>query len=104
VPEFRGYLLGDARRRLKSLMPERVGNDVTPKVRVAAGAAAEAIRAHAADVKADLIVMGRSKRFMHLGSTAVRILRHTNHALLVVPATAPEQAAAAEHTIHAEAA
>jgi nucleotide-binding universal stress UspA family protein len=85
-------------------MPEHVGADVTPTLRVAAGAAAEAIRAHAADVKADLIVVGRSKRFMHLGSTAVRMLRTTNHALLVVPPTAADQAVEAEHPIHKQAA
>jgi nucleotide-binding universal stress UspA family protein len=37
---------------------------------------------------ADLIVMGRTKRFMHLGSTAVRVLRNTDRAVLVIPPTA----------------
>ena len=91
VPEYRGYLLGEARRQLKAVMPQDVGNDIKPKLRVAAGAPAETIGVHAADVNADLIVMGRSKRFMHLGSTAVRILRTTNRALLVVPPTAAVQ-------------
>jgi nucleotide-binding universal stress UspA family protein len=47
-------------------------------------------------VNADLIVMGRTKRFMHLGSTAVRVLRNTDRALLVIPPTAASQAVDAE--------
>jgi nucleotide-binding universal stress UspA family protein len=99
VPEYRGYRLGEARRRLKSVLPQTVGTDIKPEVRVAAGTAAETIGAHAADVNANLIMMGRSKRFMHLGSTAVRILRNTNRALLVVPPAAAAQAADAEQEI-----
>ena len=104
VPEYRGYVLGEARRRLKAALPQTVGTDIKPKLRVAAGTAAETIGAHADDVNADLIVMGRSKRFMHLGSTAVRILRNTNRALLVVPPTAAAQAVDAEQAIYERAA
>jgi nucleotide-binding universal stress UspA family protein len=104
VPEYRGYLLGEARRRLKAVMPHSTGTDVTRKLRVAAGAAAETIRAHAADVKADLIVMGRSKRFMHLGSTAVRVLRNTDRALLVIPPTAAALTVDAEQAMYKRAA
>jgi nucleotide-binding universal stress UspA family protein len=104
VPEYRGYMLGEARRQLKAVMPKIFGNGVKPKLRVAAGAAAETIGAHAADVNADLIVMGRSKRSMHLGSTAVRILRNTDRALLVIPPTAAVQTVAAEQAIHKHAA
>jgi nucleotide-binding universal stress UspA family protein len=104
VPEYRGHLLDDARRRLKALLPESAGSDIRQKVRVAAGAAALAIGAHAADVKADLIVMGRSKRFMHLGSTAVRILRTTDRALLVIPPAAAAQAVNGEEAMHKRAA
>jgi nucleotide-binding universal stress UspA family protein len=92
VPEYRGYVLGEARRRLKAVMSQSAGTGIKPKLRVAAGATVEAIVAHAVDVNADLIVMGRSKRFMHLGSTAVRILRNTDRALLVIPPTAAAQA------------
>jgi nucleotide-binding universal stress UspA family protein len=104
VPEYRGYMLGEARRRLKAVMPQTVGAGVTSQLRVAAGAAAEAIGAHAADVKADLIVMGRSKRFMHLGSTAVRVLRNTDGALLVIPPAAAAQTVDAEPAIYKRAA
>jgi nucleotide-binding universal stress UspA family protein len=86
------------------VLPQTVGTDISPKLRVAAGTAAETIGAHAADVKADLIVMGRSKRFMHLGSTAVRVLRNTDRALLVIPPTAPTQTADAEPAMHKRAA
>jgi nucleotide-binding universal stress UspA family protein len=104
VPEYRGYLLGEAHRQLEGLMPPRAGTDVEPQLRVAAGPAAETISAHAADVEADLIVMGRSPRFLHLGSTAVRILRNTDRALLVVPPTASAQAVDAEQSTHKRAA
>jgi nucleotide-binding universal stress UspA family protein len=104
VPEYRGYLLGEARRQLRAVMPQDVGNDIKPKLRVAAGAPAETIGVQAADVNADLIVMGRSKRFMHLGSTAVRILRTTNRALLVVPPTAAVQTIDTERSTYKRAA
>ena len=104
VPEYRGYLLGEARRRLKSAVPHSIGTDVTPKFRVAAGPAAEMIGMHAADVKADLIVMGRSTRFMHLGSTAVRVLRTTDRALLVIPPTAAARTVDAERAKYKRAA
>jgi nucleotide-binding universal stress UspA family protein len=104
VPEYRGYVLGEARRQLKAVMPQSVGADIKPKLRVAAGAAAETIGAHAADVKADLIVMGRSKRFMHLGSTAVRVLRNTDRAILVIPPTSAAQTVDAKQATYKPAA
>ena len=88
VPEYRGYVLDDARRQLEALMPPA---SVKVQVRAEAGPAADAIVAYAADGKTDLIVVGRSRRFMHLGSTAVRILRNTDRALLVVPPAAAAQ-------------
>jgi len=100
VPEYRGYVLAEARRRLKSVVPQSVGADVKPKLRVGAGPAAETIRAHSAFVNADLIVMGRTKRFMHLGSTAIRVLRNTDRALLVIPPTAAAQAVDAEIAVY----
>ena len=104
VPEYRGYVLDDARRQLAVVMPPSVGENVKADLRVAAGSAAETIGAHAAAVDADVIVMGRSRRFMHLGSTAVRLLRSTRRALLVVPPTAPAQAIAGGRPMHMRAA
>jgi nucleotide-binding universal stress UspA family protein len=89
VPEYRGYVLGEARRELVELVRPHVAGDV--RVRVAAGPTASTIRAHAADINADLIVMGRSKRVMHLGSIAIRVLRRTDRALLVIPPSAPRE-------------
>lgn len=89
VPEYRGYVLDAARQQLADVMPRSVGTDV--RLDVAAGPAAETIGAYAADANADLIVMGRSKRFMHLGSTAVGMLRNTDRALLIVPPEASAQ-------------
>ena len=96
MPEYRSFLLGEAGLRLKAVMPQRVGPGLKPKVRIAAGSAAETVGAHAADVNADVIVMGRSERVMHLGSTAVRILRNTDRALLVIPPTATAKTVDAE--------
>ena len=104
VPEYRGYVLGEARRQLEAVMAQAAGTDVKPQVRVAAGPAAETIAAHAADVGADLIVMGRRPRFLHLGSTAVRILRNTDRALLIVAPTESAQTIAAEQSTQQRAA
>ena len=103
VPEYRSYMLGDARRRLESLLPPSVATDVTLQARATAGPPAEVIAAHAADLDADVIVLGRSKRFLHLGSTALRLLRTTNRALLVVPPAAIVQTIAAP-SVHPRAA
>jgi len=102
VPEYRGHVLGEARRELATLVPPRVVGDV--KVRVAAGPAAAMIRAHAEDINADLIVMSRSKRFMHLGSIAIRVLRRTDRALLVIPPSVWEPTIDAEPSVYTRAA
>ena len=54
-------------------------------MQVSAGSAARTILEHAADVDADLIVVGRSRGFKPLGSTALRVLRKNDRALLVIP-------------------
>ena len=90
VPEYRRHLLRDARRRLKEITSRHDG-DVTIRLRGAAGPAADAIAAHADDVDADLVVMGRSQRLLHLGSTVVRVLRHIDRSLLIVPPAASRQ-------------
>jgi nucleotide-binding universal stress UspA family protein len=97
VPEFRGYVLGEARRQLKAAMPPRVIGAKT-QIRVATGPAGQGIREHAADVNADLIVLGRSPRFLHIGSTAVHVLRNTDRALLVIPPTAFARATGVEQS------
>jgi len=102
VPEYRSHLLDAARGRLADVMPSSAATDV--RLHVAGGPVAQTIRAYAADCEADLIVMGRSKRFMHLGSTAVRVLRTTDRALLIVPPSAYAQAIGAEPSVHTRAA
>jgi nucleotide-binding universal stress UspA family protein len=98
VPEYHSYRLDAARRRLADVMPSSAATDVT--LRVATGPVAQTIRAYAADFNADLIVMGRSQRFMHLGSTAVRVLRNTDRALLIVPPSASAQTIGVERPLH----
>jgi nucleotide-binding universal stress UspA family protein len=87
VPEYRGYVLDDNRRRLETMMRD-IDVDSTTQLRVAPGSAADAIVEHAADVNADLIVVGKSRRLMRRGATAIRVLRHSDRAILVVPQTA----------------
>ena len=98
VPEYRSYRLDAARQRLADVMPSSAATDVT--LHVATGPVAQTIRAYAADFNADLIVMGRSERFMHLGSTAVRVLRNTDRALLIVPPSASAQTIRVERPLH----
>lgn len=84
VPEFRAHVLDDARRILEGLVSD-VPAGVDTRVQVSAGPAARTILEHAADVEADLVVVGRSRGFKPLGSTALRVLRKNDRALLVVP-------------------
>jgi nucleotide-binding universal stress UspA family protein len=87
VPEFRTRVLGDARRTLEGLVSE-VPARVNTRVQVSSGSAARTILEHAADVDADLVVVGRSRGFKLLGSTARRILRKNDRTLLVIPTAA----------------
>jgi nucleotide-binding universal stress UspA family protein len=88
VPEFRAHVLDDARRTLAGLV-STVPAGVDTRVQVSAGPAAGTILEHAADVEADLVVVGRSRGFKPLGSTALRVLRKNDRALLVIPSAAP---------------
>ena len=102
APEYSSDLLDAAHRQLADVMPSSAAPDVT--LHVVAGPVAQTIGAYATDFKADLIVMGRSKRFMHLGSTAVRVLRTTDRSLLIVPPSAYAQTIGAERSVHNRAA
>jgi nucleotide-binding universal stress UspA family protein len=84
VPEFRAQVLDDARRTLEGLVSD-VPAGVDTRVQVSAGPAARTILEHAADGEADLVVVGRSRGFRPLGSTALRVLRKSDRALLVIP-------------------
>ena len=91
VPEYRTYILEDARRQLETIVAD-VPSAVDTRVRIATGSHAKAILKEAEAIDADLVVVGRSGRFRPLGSTALRVLRDNERALLVVPITgaAPE--------------
>ncbi len=84
VPEYRTYVLDDARRRLQAVVAH-VPSAVHTRVRIATGSHPRAIVKFAEAVNADLVVVGRSGRFRPLGSTALRVLRDNKRALLVVP-------------------
>jgi nucleotide-binding universal stress UspA family protein len=86
VPEYRTYVLEDARRHLEAVVAD-VTSAVDTRVQLATGSHAKAIVKEAETVNADLVVVGRSGRFRPLGSTALRVLRDNKRALLVVPVT-----------------
>jgi nucleotide-binding universal stress UspA family protein len=89
LPEYPGNLLVGADRRLAEVVPPRIRTKVT--MRVAGGRAAGIIRTYARDANADLIVTGRTRRFMNPGSIAVRLLRTTDRAVLIIPPEALAQ-------------
>jgi nucleotide-binding universal stress UspA family protein len=84
VPEYRTHIVEDAHLTLEAVVSE-VPAGVDTRVQVSTGSAARTILEHAVDVDADLVVVGRSRGFKMLGSTAVRVLRKNDRALLVVP-------------------
>jgi nucleotide-binding universal stress UspA family protein len=84
VPEYRTHIIDDARRTLEAVV-SAVPAGVDVRQQVATGSAARAVLDHAVSVNADLVVVGRSRGFKPLGSTALRILRQNDRALLVIP-------------------
>lgn len=86
-PEYRTHVVEDAKRTLESLA-SAVPAGIDTRVQVSTGAAARTILEHAAAADADLVVVGRSRGLKMLGSTALRILRRSDRALLVIPGQA----------------
>jgi nucleotide-binding universal stress UspA family protein len=84
VPEYRRYVLEDARRQLEGIVAD-IPSAIDMRVEIATGSHAKAIVDEAEALNADLVVVGRSGRFRPLGSTALRVLRDNKRALLVVP-------------------
>jgi nucleotide-binding universal stress UspA family protein len=84
LPEYRTRILEDARRAVEGVV-SAVPADVDIRVLVLTGSAAPAILRHAADVDADLVVVGKSRGFKMFGSTTLRVLRKNARALLVIP-------------------
>ena len=87
VPEYRTYVLNDARRRLQAIV-SAVPAEVETRVQLSSGPAARTILEEAAALNADLVVVGRSQGFRLLGSTALRVLRKNDRAMLVIPSAA----------------
>ena len=87
VPEYRRHVLEDARRTLEKVA-SAVPAGVDTRLQVSTGSAASTILGHAAGVDADLVVVGRSQGFRMPGSTALRVLRRNDRALLVIPGAA----------------
>jgi nucleotide-binding universal stress UspA family protein len=88
VPEYRSHVLDGARRDLADLV-SAVPASLDTRLVVSGGSAAPAILDQAADTKADLVVVGRSRGFKILGSTARRLLRKSDRSLLVIPGGSP---------------
>jgi nucleotide-binding universal stress UspA family protein len=87
VPEYRIHAQEDARRTLEAVVAELPAG-IDTHVSVSTGSAARTILEHAAATDPDLVVVGRSRGFKLLGSTALRVLRQNDRALLVVPSVA----------------
>jgi nucleotide-binding universal stress UspA family protein len=87
VPEYRAHVLEDARRTLEEVVSDTPGS-ADLRVQLATGSPARTILEHADAMNADLVVVGRSRGFKLLGSTAVRLLRRNDRALLVIPGAA----------------
>jgi nucleotide-binding universal stress UspA family protein len=83
VPEYRGDVLMAARRRMADLLPPDSG--VAVNLHVADGLPADALRASVAAIRPGLVVVGRSPRFLQPAATAVRVLRDSDRAVLMVP-------------------
>ena len=88
VPEYRTHVLGKARRRLESIV-STVPADLDTRVYLSTGSAVRTILDRVGEAKPDLLVVGRSRGFKMLGSTALRVLREHDRALLVIPSVAP---------------
>jgi nucleotide-binding universal stress UspA family protein len=101
VPEYRGHVVSDARARLEAALPSPVTDGADVRFRVATGPVGDAIEATAEEVGADLIVMGGSRRFRHLGSIAARVLRTIERPLLIIPEAAAAFMAGRREPIHA---
>jgi nucleotide-binding universal stress UspA family protein len=87
VPEYRTHVLEDARRKLEAAV-SAVPAGIDTRLELSTGSAARTILEQAADTNADLVVVGRSRGFKMLGSTALRVLRKSDRALLVIPSEA----------------
>lgn len=87
VPEYRAHVLGEARQQLESIV-STVPADIDTRVHLSTGPAVRTILDQVADAKPDLLVVGRSRGFKMLGSTALRVLRRHDRALLVIPSGA----------------
>ena len=79
--------------RLEASMPSRLRAAANVAVQVVTGVPHEAILHYAAGVNADLVVVGASRRFMHLGSATARVLRGLDRPLFVIPAPSKGQRA-----------
>jgi nucleotide-binding universal stress UspA family protein len=96
VPAYRTQVIEDARRQLEAVVAD-VPSAVETRVQLATGSHASAIVRGADAVDADLVIVGRSGRFRPLGSTALRVLRGNQRALLVVPIEALPASETAHH-------
>jgi len=99
VPEYRTHIPDAAQRKLEGLV-SAIATDVSRQMRIVTGPVAQRILEQSAELNVDLIVVGKSRGLQPLGSTALRVLRKNDRALLVVPAAAADRTAETER-LHA---
>ena len=92
VSDYRRQTIRRAQRHLEALVSE-LPLDVDTAVQVPTGPVARTIIERAADLNPDLVVVGRSRGFTLFGSTALRLLRKNDRALLVIPTPAARRTA-----------
>jgi nucleotide-binding universal stress UspA family protein len=96
-PEYQRSLARAARRRLAALIPSGTAAAGRVHTRVVTGDTAAAISRVAADIGADLILVGVTARGaigrLVMGSTAARVMRTAGRPVLAIPQLAGEAAA-----------
>jgi nucleotide-binding universal stress UspA family protein len=88
-PEYQRQLARDARRRIQELIPADAGTPRRLHSRVVTGDPAAAISRVAAEVDADLLLIGATSRGaigrLVFGLTAARVIRTAGRPVLAIP-------------------
>lgn len=94
IPEYQKELAKHARENLDKLIKKRVPDKVRVKAEVAIGVEADEIVRTAEEQNIDLIVIATHGRTglerLFFGSVTEKVLRHTNHPVLVIPVSESE--------------
>jgi nucleotide-binding universal stress UspA family protein len=93
-PEYQRHLVRDAWRRIAEMVPVKARTSRSVHARVVTGNVAAEISRVAAEVGADLILVGVTRRGMFgrlFGSTAARVIRTARRPVLTIPLLAEQK-------------